>query len=206
MVEAASLPLVGLTALQALRDELGVRGGDHVLLNGASGGVGTVAIQIGKALGARVTAVCSDRNAELVRSLGADAVLDYRREDISAARGLDHVFDIYGTLPYARARPMLRPGGRYCTAVPSPPAILRGLLRRAGLHRAALVVVRSRREDLEQLTRWVQQGALAPVVDRVLSLEQAAEGHAYLETRRARGKVVLEVASTARSGAPLRPR
>ena len=194
MVEAASLPLVGLTALQALRDELGVRSGDQVLLNGASGGVGTVAVQIAKALGARVMAVCSGRNRELVRALGADAVLDYREDDVSASRGLDHIFDIYGTLPYRRAHGMLGPRGRYCTAVPSPAAIARGLLHRVGLHRAGLVVVRSRRADLEQLTRWVEQGKLAPVLDRVLRLEQAADAHTYLETRRARGKVVLEIA------------
>ncbi len=193
MVEAASLPLVGLTALQALRDELGVEPGQRVLLNGASGGVGTVAVQIAKALGAEVIAVCSARNAPLVRDLGADVVLDYQRDDLKQTTGLDHVFDIYGTLPYDRARRLLGSKGRYCTAIPSPPAILRGLLRRAGVHPAALVVVRSRRKDLAQLSEWVERGALRPVVDRVLPLEEASAAHAYLETRRARGKVVLEV-------------
>ena len=193
MVEAASLPLVGLTALQALRDELGVGPGHRVLLNGASGGVGTVAIQIAKALGAEVTAVCSARNASLVRDLGADVVVDYQRDDLDQITGLDHVFDIYGTLPYGRARRLLRPKGRYCTAIPSPLAIIRGLMRRTGFHPAALVVVRSRRRDLVQLNEWVERGLLRPVVDRVLPLEEAVTAHAYLETRRARGKVVLEV-------------
>jgi len=193
MVQAASLPLAGQTALQALRDELGVRSGQRVLLNGASGGVGTLAVQIAKALGARVIAVCSGRNAELVTDLGADRVLDYTEADPSNERGLDHVFDIYGNLPWESARRMLRTGGRYCTTVPRPGSIVRGALRRVGLHRAALVVVKSKRSDLEQLRTWVEAGSLRPVVDRSLPWSDAAGAHRYLETRRARGKVVLEI-------------
>lgn len=193
MVEAASLPLVGLTALQALRDELGVAAGDRVLLNGASGGVGTVAVQITQALGAAGVAVCSARNADLVTGLGAVGVIDYQTQDLGALRGFAHVFDIYGNLAWRAVKAMLVPGGRGCTTVPSPGAILRGGLRRVGLHRAALVVVRSRRADLEQLAAWVDAGALRPVVDRVVPWRDSAEGHRYLETRRARGKVVIEV-------------
>lgn len=191
MAEAAALPLAGLTALQALRDELGVTPGQRVLLNGASGGVGTLAVQIAKALGTEVVAVCSGRNAALVRELGADRVIDYTSEDPTAERGLDHVFDIYGNLPWARTKAMLHSRGRYCTTVPQPGAIVRGALRRVGLHRAALVVVRSKRADLERLSRWVTHGALRPVVDRTLPWTDAVAAHEYLETRRARGKVVL---------------
>lgn len=194
MAEAASLPLAGQTALQALRDELGVRSGQHVLLNGASGGVGTLAVQVAKALGARVSAVCSGRNAALVTDLGADRVLDYTESDPSDERGLDHVFDIYGNLPWEKAEGMLRSGGRYCTTVPRPGSIARGALRRLGLHRAALVVVKSRRADLEQLRAWVEGKALRPVVDRTLPWTDVVEAHEYLETRRARGKVVLDIA------------
>ncbi len=193
MVEAASLPLAGLTALQALRDELAVEPGQTVLLNGASGGVGTLAVQIAKALGTRVIAVCSGRNAELVTGLGADRVVDYTARRAEDERGLDAVFDIFGSLPWARAKGMLRPGGRYCTTIPRPRSAARGLLRRAGLHRAALVLVRSRRADLEQLAAWVDAGLLRPVVDRVLPLEESREAHAYVETRRARGKVVVTI-------------
>ena len=191
MAEAASLPLAGQTALQALRDELGVTPGQRVLLNGASGGVGTLAVQIAKAMGTQVVAVCSGRNAELVTELGADRVVEYTSETPEDERGLDHVFDIYGNLPWPRAKAMLRPGGRYCTTVPQPGAIVRGALRRVGLHRAALVVVRSRRADLEQLSQWVSTGALRPVVDRTLPWTEAVAAQTYLETRRARGKVVL---------------
>lgn len=191
--EAAALPLASLTALQALRDELGVRPGQRVLLNGASGGVGTPAIQIAKALGAEVVAVCSERNGAFVRDLGADRALDYRTEDVTAERGLDHVFDIYGNLPWPIAKEMLRPGGRYCTTVPSPGAIARGALRRLGLHRAALVVVKSKRADLDQLRAWVEGGALRPVVDTTVDLPDSAAGHERLATRHVRGKVVVRV-------------
>jgi len=189
--EASALPLAGLTALQALRGELELSPGQHVLINGASGGVGTLAVQIAKAMGAEVTAVCSGRNAELVTRLGADRVLDYTVDDVGAERGLHHVFDVFGSLPWARAKPMLRSGGRFCTAIPRPGALVRGALHRLHLHRAALVVVQSRRRDLDQLTRWVEDGELRPVIDREVSLNDTHEGHAYLETRRARGKVVV---------------
>jgi len=191
MAQAASLPLAALTALQGLRDELGVRAGQTVLLNGASGGVGTLAVQIAKAMGAQVVAVCSGRNAELVAELGADRVIDYTTQTVTDERGLDHIFDIYGSLPWAKAKPMLARGGRFCTTIPRPGSIARGLLRKVNLHRAALVVVQSRRSDLEQLAAWVQSGELRPQVDLEVPLERSHEGHEHLETRRARGKVVV---------------
>jgi NADPH:quinone reductase-like Zn-dependent oxidoreductase len=194
--DAASLPLAGLTALQALRDELGARPGETVLLNGASGGVGTLAVQIAKALGLPVVAVCSAKNHERVRALGADRLIDYTTADPSDERGLDHVFDIYGTLPWNKAKRMLKPGGAFCTTIPRAGAVVRGALHRIGLHRAGLVVVQSNRADLEQLAGFVREGAVQPVVDRVLPLEDSAEAHAYLETRRAKGKVVLRVRPT----------
>ncbi len=192
-VDAASLPLAALTALQALRDELRVRPGQTVLLNGASGGVGTLAVQIAKALGTQVVAVCSERNHDRVRNLGADRLIDYRTSDPSDERGLDHVFDIYGTLPWQTARKMLVKGGGFCTTIPRATAVVRGALHRLGLHRAGLVVVKSNRADLEQLARFVRDGSLKPVVDRVFPLEESQEAHTYQETRRARGKVVLTV-------------
>ncbi len=193
MEEAAAIPLAALTALQGLRDELGLQAGQRVLLNGASGGVGTFAVQIAKAMGAQAIAVCSAKNESLVRGLGADRVVDYQTESPAELRELDHVFDIFGTLPWEKAKRCLKPGGRYCTTIPKPGDIARGALRKLGLHRAALVVVKSRRSDLDQLRRWVDEGALKPVIDRVVSLEDSAEGHARLETKRARGKVVVRI-------------
>jgi NADPH:quinone reductase-like Zn-dependent oxidoreductase len=191
-IDAASLPLAGLTALQALRDQLGVEPGASVLINGASGGVGTLAVQIARQLGARVTGVCSGRNAELIRELGAHAVVDYTTEDVRALHGFDHVFDVFGSLPWP-VGPLLAPGGRYCTTIVRPAFLARGALARMGLHRAHFVYVRSRRRDLDQLAAWVDAGALRPVVDRVLDLTAAADGHRQLETRRTRGKVVVRM-------------
>ena len=193
MSEAASLPLAGLTALQALRDELELAAGETVLINGASGGVGTLAVQIAKAMGAEVHAVCSSRNLELVTQLGADRAIDYGEQSLAELRGYDCVFDVYGNFPWAAARASLKGRGRYCTTVPTAAAILHGGLHRVGLHRAALVVVQSRRVDLDQLRRYVEAGQLRPLVDRVVAFEDIAEGHAHVETRRTRGKVVVEV-------------
>lgn len=195
-VEAASLPLVGLTALQALRDRGGVKAGSAVLVNGASGGVGTVAVQIAKALGATVTGVCSGRNADLVRGLGADQVLDYEKDDLLGLRGAyDLVLDAVGALSLSACRNMLRPGGRFLTLLPTPRAFLDALLTRfGGGQRAAMpLLVRARREDLEQLAQWVDKGKLRAVVDRTFPLTDAAAAHTYVEAGHARGKVVLKV-------------
>jgi NADPH:quinone reductase-like Zn-dependent oxidoreductase len=192
--EAAALPLASLTALQALRDVARARAGGTLLVNGASGGVGTLAVQLGKALGLRVTAVTSARNAELVRSLGADDVVDYAVSDPLGARAAyDTVFDVYGNRSFTEARASLRHGGMYVTTVPSRQIVLDSLRTLVGPARARLVVVRSRRKDLLEVGRLVAGGKLRPVVDRVLPLGEIAAGHAHLETRRARGKVVLAV-------------
>lgn len=190
MAEAASLPLAGLTALQALRDCLRVNAGDEVLINGASGGVGTLAVQIARAMGARVRAVSSQRNHALVRQLGAESTIDYRSADVTGERA-DFVFDVFDNLAGQSLRQMARI--RSCTTVPRLGTIARGVAARAGAGRHSLVIVRSRRADLEQLSDWVEAGAVSPVVDRVVPLERSAEGHAHLQTRRARGKVVVEV-------------
>jgi NADPH:quinone reductase-like Zn-dependent oxidoreductase len=119
LVEAATVPLVGLTALQALRDMAKLAGGERVLVYGASGGVGTFAVQIAKAMGARVTAACSGRNAELVRGLGADEVIDYTGENaVPAGPGYDVVFGAVNTLSVLRWRRALRPRGRIVTVNP----------------------------------------------------------------------------------------
>jgi len=195
--EAAALPLAALTALQALRDQLRLRGGERLLINGASGGVGTVAVQIARILGARVTAVCSARNAALVQELGADAVLDYTQTDPLAGATWDAIFDVFGNLDIRRVRPALRRGGAYVTTIPSSRTVLdvaRSRLRGPAIR---LVVVRSNRADLVQLGAWVADGRLRPVLDRVLPLAESRAAHAVLETKRARGKVVLTLDAAA---------
>jgi NADPH:quinone reductase-like Zn-dependent oxidoreductase len=193
MTEAAAVPLAALTALQALRDELGVTEREHVVIHGASGGVGVFAVQIARILGARVTAVCSEANRELVMDLGADRHVDYRVMDPVDLRGVDAFFDVFGDKPWRIARQTLSTRGRYCTTLPRPRTAALGFLARLGLHRAHLVVVRSRRDDLAVLSRWMEQGALKPVIDRVLNWTELPEGHRRIETKRTRGKVVLTV-------------
>lgn len=192
--QAAAIPLAALTALQALRDLLKVQPGHRVGLHGASGGVGVFAVQIAKALGAHVTATSSAANHDLLRALGADATLDYRQADLFDHGPFDGLFDIFGNRRFAQARRALRPAGTYVNTVPEPRIVgehLRTRLARG--QRARLVVVKSRAADLRALAALVVAGQLRAVVDRVLPLEQAADAHRRLETKRTRGKVVLRV-------------
>lgn len=192
--QAASLPLAALTALQALRDLGGVQAGDEVCVNGASGGVGTLALQIAKRLGARVTSVSSGQNLELCRSLGADVALDYEVDRPFERPGAYRVlFDVFGKLDFVDVCGVLGPRGVFISTVPSWRVGRAALLTALGPKRARLVVVRSRRDDLELVRDWVEAGGLVSVVDRVMELDEAAEAQRYLETRRAKGKVVLRV-------------
>ena len=194
-VEAASLPLVALTALQALRDHGRLRPGGRVLVYGGSGGVGTAALQIARALGAAdVTSVSSDANLELCRSLGASVALDYRRDPLPPpGERFDVVFDTMGKLAMGPWRRVLTRGGTLVSTVPTPPTMLASGLTRLSSNRVRLVAVRPRRADLDQVRRWVAEGSLRPVLDSVFALEDAAEAFRRLESRRARGKVVLRV-------------
>jgi len=193
--EAAAVPLAGQTALQALRDLGRVRSGDRVLINGASGGVGTFAVQVAKAMGAEVTAVCSAANADLVRGLGADHCHDYRESDpLDLEQRFDVWFDVFGNKSFPQARNALARRGVYITTVPAAASVAWHLgTRLSPGRRGLLVVVKSRRVDIEALTAWIEAGALRPVIARTYPLEWAADAHAYIETKRARGKVVLDV-------------
>ncbi len=194
-MEAAAVPLAALTALQALRDKAGLGSGDDVLINGASGGVGTFAVQIAAAMGARVTGASSGRNAELVRGLGAEEVLDYTREDVLAGgERYDAVFDAVNVLSFRGVRRVLRPDGVFVTVNPvlgklSP----RWLARLRGGRRMESVLVRPSGDDLETLSRWISEGRVKPVIDRSYGLADAVEAHRYSEEGRARGKIVLVV-------------
>ena len=192
--EAAAVPLVSLTALQALRDRAGLAAGDHVLINGASGGVGSFAVQISKAMGARVTATCSARNAELVRGLGADEVLDYAGDGATGGPRYDVIFGAVNTLPISRWRRALPPGGRIVTVNPLfENAVLAWLARVVGRVRLEGVLVRPSGADLETISAWISAGEVRLVIDRGYSLSEAVEAHRYSESRRVRGKLVLVV-------------
>lgn len=188
--EAAALPLVAMTSLQTLRDIARVAPGDRVLLHGASGGVGTVAIQIAKVLGAHVTTTSSARNFELCRELGADETLDYGKDDF-LARPYRAIFDIFGNLSFDRVRNAL--SGTYVSSVPSPRILVDTARTLVSTKRARLVLVRSRREDLEAITSLVEQGRLRPVIDRIVAFADAIEAMRHLESKHARGKIVIRI-------------
>ena len=191
---AAAVPLAAQTALQALRDDAQVKPGQHVLINGASGGVGVFAVQIAKILGAQVTAVCSHRNVELVTELGADRVIDYTQTDlVDLDERFDAIFDVFGNYRFDKLEHLLTPRGTYVHTIPSSRIfkdVARTFVRRK---RAKLVIVKSRREQLDWLRQQIDAGSMRVVVDRSFPLDEAPEAHRYMETKRARGKVVLEV-------------
>lgn len=192
--DAAAMPIAASTALQALRDVAHLSPGDSVLVHGASGGVGSFAVQIARKLGARVTTTSSARNMELCRTLGADEALDY-----AAGVHLDGrhrvVFDVMGNLGFGPSERALEPGGVYVSTVPSLRLFADIARSRFSSRRAALVVVASREKDLETLASWYREGAIRSVVDEVFALDDFAAAFARLESRRSRGKVVVRVSA-----------
>ncbi|MEL7529863.1 MAG: NAD(P)-dependent alcohol dehydrogenase [Bacteroidota bacterium] len=194
MVEAAALPLASLTSLQALRDLAQLQAGQKILLNGASGGVGVFAIQLAKAMGAIVHAICSHRNIELVKSLGADLVIDYTQTNIrSSKERYDVIYDIYGSQSFPRVKHLLSSHGRHVSTIPSAKNFRRQYIRRFFKRTTQVILVVSNTQDLDALSSYIEEGKLRPIIDRVLPLHEAAQAQTYLETRRAKGKVVLQI-------------
>ena len=199
--QAAAIPVAGVSALQGLRDKAHVQPGQRVLIYGAGGGVGTFAVQIAKSLGAHVTAVSSTRNVDLVRSIGADEVIDYTKEDF-AKRGqrYDVLFDIGANRSFADCRRVLVPDGTLVLAGAPKGlwAILSRLLKaqllsRIGSQRIASFLARVRHEDLVVLKELVEAGKLSPVIDRQYPLSEVPDAVRYVGTGDARGKVVISV-------------
>lgn len=197
--EAAALPLAATTALQGLRDQAKVRPGEKVLVHGASGGVGAYAVQLAKALGAEVTAVCSTGKVDLARSLGADRVVDYTREDF-ARSGVryDVVFAANGSRSIFDYRRALAPRGRYVMAGGTWPQMRQAMLwgpllsSKAG-QRLGVLSAKATPEDLEALKDLVARGKLRPVIDRRFAFAETPEAFRYLEAGHAAGKVVIRV-------------
>jgi NADPH:quinone reductase-like Zn-dependent oxidoreductase len=190
--EAAALPLAGCTALQALRDLGRVRAGDRVCIHGAAGGVGTLAIQVAKALGATVTTTSSAGQRAACLALGADEALDRAADEpFSGARTFRVILDAFGNLSLGAVRAALPDHGVYVTTVPSLRILLDAARTLAAFPRARLVMVRPRTAELEALARLADQGRLRAVVDRVVPLAGFLDAVRHLETRRAHGKVVV---------------
>jgi NADPH:quinone reductase-like Zn-dependent oxidoreductase len=200
--QAAAVPVAGFTALQGLRDHAEVQAGQHVLINGACGGVGTFAVQIAKALGAEVTGVCSTANVELVRSLGADHVIDYTREDFAkGGQRYDVVLDVAGNRSIAAYRRVLTPTGalvligagrgQWIGPVARPVRAL--VLSRVGSQRLVPFLAKPNKPDLIALKELIEDGKLTPVVDRVYPFSEVADAMRYLEEGHARGKVIITI-------------
>ncbi len=200
--EAAAVPVAALTALQGLRDKGRIQPGQKVLIHGASGGVGTFAVQIAKALGAEVTGVCSTRNLEMVRLLGAGSVIDYTREDFARdPRRYDLILAVAGTRSIRDYRRALSPRGRWIGigGGNSTLQMLSSMLYGAGVNllgRQKMVgmMARANQEDLVFLGALLEEGRIKPVIDRCYSLDEVPEAMRYLEEGHARGKVVVKVA------------
>lgn len=197
--EASGLACAGLTAIQGLRDNAHLSAGQRLLVTGAGGGVGHLAVQLGKAWGAHVTGVCSTRNVDLVLSLGADEVVDYSREDFTqTARPYDVIFDLAATRSHRELRRITTPKGALLVAGASPSRPLRHVLW--GVLTAPFVsqhqptyTARWSGTDLEELSRLVEAGSLRVEVSRTYPLEQAGEAIGHVEEGHARGKVVVEL-------------
>ncbi|HKG44946.1 MAG TPA: NAD(P)-dependent alcohol dehydrogenase [Gaiellaceae bacterium] len=200
--QAAVVPISGFAALQAVREHGGVRSGQRVLIIGAGGGVGTFAVQIAKADGAEVTGVCSASKAELVRSIGADHVIDYTREDFVDGRNrYDVILDIAGNRSLSELRRALTPRGTLVIVGGEDAGKWLGIrrqLRAAALspfvrQKLGFFISKERPEDLEELRKLLEAGTIRPVVDKTFPLEEVPAAIQYLRDGRARGKIVVVI-------------
>jgi NADPH:quinone reductase-like Zn-dependent oxidoreductase len=199
--QAAAAPVAALTALQALRDKGQLQAGQSVLINGASGGVGSFAVQIASAWGAEVTGVCSTRNVDMVRALGADHVIDYTRNSyIESGRRYDLIIDMVGNYTPLENRAVLNPGGAMVMVggptsdwlVPLLPPIQAMLLSALTDQRFVSILARLKGEDLDTLAELMRDGKLNTAIDRHYPLSDTAEAIRYLEEGHARGKVIID--------------
>jgi NADPH:quinone reductase-like Zn-dependent oxidoreductase len=197
--QAACVPIAGLTALQGLRDKGNLQPGQKVLINGAAGGVGTFAVQIAKLLGAEVTGVCSTRNVEMVRSLGADRVIDYTKEDFSnSERRYDLVFDNVGNRALSAIRRVMAPRGR-CILAGAPKKLWAVIVRVIKAlawspflgQKFTFFIAKLRKDDLLAFCELIATGKVIPVIDRRYHLGGTADAIAYVEKGHARAKVIV---------------
>ena len=196
--EAAAVPMAAITALQGLRDAGGIHAGQKVLIHGAAGGVGTFAVQLAKFFGAEVTAVCSTRNLEQARQLGADHVMDYSKEDfLESGQKYDLILGVNGYRSLADYRRALTPNGRYVMAGGKPAQIFQAMLLGKWMSRdgrkLATVTAIETQQELNFLKGLLETGKIVPVIDKRFTLNQTAEALRYLGTGHARGKVVITV-------------
>ncbi len=200
--QAASVPVAGLTALQGVRDKARIQPGQKILINGAAGGVGSFTVQIAKVFDAEVTGVCSTRNAAMVQSIGADAVIDYTQEDFTSnGKRYDVIFDLVANHSFAEHRRALTPNGTYLgvgglALHESMGRMLTGRLKEFVLskfvsQKFTSFIAKLDQKDLSAIAALISEGRVTPVIDRRYSLSDAAEAVSYLEKGHARGKVII---------------
>jgi NADPH:quinone reductase-like Zn-dependent oxidoreductase len=191
--EAATVPAVGVTALQGLQKHGKLQSGQRVLINGASGGVGTFAVQIAKSQEANVTGVCSTSNLDMVRSIGADEVIDYTQEDFTLKKEkYDLIFDTVAKRSFSDCQPILKSNGRYVTTAFSPGLVLKGKLRR-GDKKLISYVANPTKSDLIFLKDLLEAEKIKPVIDQRYSLEQVPDAIRYLEEGHVKGKLIINL-------------
>ncbi|MFC2004819.1 NAD(P)-dependent alcohol dehydrogenase [Chloroflexota bacterium] len=197
--EATALPGGALTSLIFLRDKGHIQSGQKVLVNGASGSVGTAAVQLAKYFGAEVTGVSSTANLEMVKTLGADYVIDYTKEDFTkSSEAYDIIFDTVGKTSFPRCKGALKKNGIFLETLPEPGIMLQMLWTSKVGSKKAIFTASSFKftvKDLSFITGLVEAGKYKPVIDRTYSMEQMAEAHAYVETGHKKGNVVITVAT-----------
>ena len=201
--QAASVPIAAITALQALRDKGKIQTGQKVLINGASGGVGTFAVQIAKSFGAEVTGVCSTKNLDMVRKIGADHVVDYTKEDVTQGQQrYDLIVDTVGTHSLLDYRRVMNPKGIYVMVGGSNDKWMLGLvgtlahakiLSSSAGQQFSMMLAELNPDDLKIIGDLMQTGKVTPVIDRTYSLNEVPEALRYLEQGHARGKVVISM-------------
>jgi NADPH:quinone reductase-like Zn-dependent oxidoreductase len=199
--EAVAVPNGALTALPFLRDKGNIQSGQKVLIYGASGAVGTSAVQLARYFGAEVTGVCSSTNLEMVKSLGADKVIDYTKEDFTkTGHTYDIIFDTVGKSSFSRCKGSLKESGIYLTTVPSPAIVLQMLWtsvvgrKKVRLAATGLRPASEKTKDLLFIKELIEAGKIKSVIDRLYPLEQTAEAHSYVEKGHKKGNVVITVA------------
>lgn len=190
--QAAAVPLAAMTALQALRDQGKIKQGYKVLINGASGGVGTFAVQIAKVLEALVTAVCGASNVELVKTLGADRVIDYTQQDFTKETvKYDIIFDVVGNSSLSKCKNVLQPNGIYITTQPTPDKFVESFLTMLTGRKSKVIVLQSSGKDLAYLKDLIEAGKIRAVIERTYPLSETATAHVHSEKEHVVGKLVI---------------
>ncbi len=193
--ETASLPLVSLTSFQAIVKIGKAKKGDSVLINGCTGGVGSTAVQVAKAIGCKVAGVCSTKNIKFAKSLGVDNVIDYKKEDVTnLSEKYDLIFDTIGNIPFKKSQKILEIGKIYVTTQATPKAMMIDpILNAFRIKKAKIVMVKPSDADLREIKKHIEAGKIKPQINKIFPLEKIQEAHKLSETGRVTGKIVLKI-------------